>query len=263
MRKKVLAVVLLLVLIGPSVAYAIYGYHQFDSLLKPSRSAVSHAYVVIKYQNGTFQPIPLSLYVKLRIEGYTPPVGAEVYLINVTGEITGFPEVDVNMTLLAPYSHFTIVIGSPDVKMCSSAPSEFRGSCPLRTAAVSEISALVSTLFKRYYYIKGLKEGMDNASAKKYAYEQTMRRHDIRYLSFMTKVSIGLGRVGNEKHLAVVLLGPAEGATENRILIPRKGLMILEGRTDGTLRAEVALLEYLINFKWPQGNNTKRVEITG
>ncbi|GAB6135689.1 hypothetical protein [Thermococcus prieurii] len=261
MSKKLLAVLLLVVLIAAPLGYIVYGYEEYKSVINPSKPTTIHTYVVIKYPNGTYVSLPLPAYNELVSQGYRPPVGTEKYVINVTGYLTGSPEVDVNMTMLAPYDRFTIVIGSPSVKLCSSNPSEFIGSCPLRTAAVSEISALVSSLFKRYYYQKARAMGMDNASAKQYAYEQTMNRYDIRYLSFMTKVSIGLGRIGNEKHLAVVLLGPAEGATKNEILIPRKGLLILEGKTDGALRAEVALIEYIINFQWPTGNQTKKATV--
>lgn len=254
MSRRLIAVLLLAVLILAPLGYVVYGYSEYKNVINSSESATIHSYVVIKYQNGTYVSIPASVYNELLALGHQLSIGTEKYVINVTGCITGSPEVDVNMTLLAPYERFTIVVGSPSVKVCSSNPSEFVGSCPIRTATVSEISALVSSLFKRYYYIKGLKAGMDNASAKQYAYEETMKRYDVRYLSFMTKVSIGLGKIGNEKHLAVVLIGPAEGASKNEILIPRKGLIILEGKSDGALRAEVALLEYLIDFKWPENN---------
>lgn len=263
MSRKSLAVLLLVILIVAPVGYVVYGYQQYRSVISPEKATTVHAYMVLKYPNGTYFSLPLITYENLVSRGYSVPVGTEKYIINTTGYVTGAPEVDINMTLLAPYERFTIVVGGPEVKVCSSNPSEFVGSCPLRTATVSEISALISSLFKRYYYQKALAMGMDNASAKQYAYEQTVSRYDVRYLSLTTKVSLGLGRIGNDKHLAVVIIGPEAGATKNEIMVPRKGLIILQGKTDGALRAEVALLEYILDFQWPAGNQSETVPATG
>jgi len=59
------------------------------------------------------------------------------------------------------------------------------------------------------------------------------------------------------------LIGPAEGANANRVFTPRRGVLVIEGTTDETLRAEVVLIENLIGFQWPESNETKRVKITG
>jgi len=255
-RRTLLALLIAVLILVPA-GYISYGYSQYSKVVSVPENASTATYVVINLPNGSFLSMTPREYANLTLHGFKPPAGSRGYLINVTGTLTGIPPVDVNLTMLAPYKRFTIVIGSPSVKVCSSNPAEFIGSCSERTAAVTEISALTSTLFKRYYYWQAIKQGMNNASAKQYAYEQTMRRYDIRYLSFLTKVDIGLGRLGNKNHLVVVLLGPAEGATKNVILIPRRGTIILEGRSDSTLRAEVALIEHILNFKWPQ-NTTKK-----
>jgi hypothetical protein len=162
------------------------------------------------------------------------------------------------MTFRAPYERFTVILGDTSVEMCSSDPQAYPGSCPERAAAVSEITALTSTLFKRYYYWEAINKGMDNATAKMYAYEQTVKRFSKGYLTFVTKAEIGLGRIGNKKHLAVIIIGPAEGANANRVIVPRPGLVVLEGRSDSALRAEVALVEKILDFKWPENSTATR-----
>ncbi len=252
MSRRTLLALLVAVLIVVPAGYLLYGYSHYSDVVSVPKNASTATYIVIKLPDGNFLSMTPKEYANLTLQGFKPPAGSKGYLINVTGTLTGIPVVDVNLTMLAPYKRFTIVVGSPSVKVCSSNPQEFVGSCSERSAAVTEISALTSTLFKRYYYWQGIKQGMDNASAKQYAYEQTMKRYDVRYLSFMTKTDIGLGRLGNRDHLVVILLGPAEGATRNVIFVPRRGTIVLEGRSDSVLRAEVALIEHILNFKWPQ-----------
>ncbi|AIU70132.1 hypothetical protein TEU_07195 [Thermococcus eurythermalis] len=256
MSRKFLVVLILVVIILTPAGYIMYGYSQYDVSVSPNKSAPEHTYIVIKFPDGGYGVFTLPQYVNLTLHGFKAPEGAKGYAVNVTGYITGIPEVDVNLTLNAPYQRFTIIVGDPSAKKCSSNPEEFTGSCSDRTAAVAEISAFVASMFKRYYYLEALKKGMDEAGARQYAYEETMKRHDTRYLSFMTKVALGLKRIGNKEHLAIVLLGPAEGAKENRIIVPRPGLIILEGKSDGALRAEVVLLEKIMEFKWPTENQT-------
>jgi len=257
-NRKLLAVAILLLIVLAPLGYLGYGYSKFNEAVFPAKSGSSSTYLVFKLPDGRYISFTPKEYVNLTIRGFKLPPGTKGYLVNITGYVTGIPEVDLNMTLMAPYQKFTIVVGSPSVKICSSDPERFLGNCAERTAAVTEISALAATLFKRYYYWKGLQEGMDNASAKAYAYEETLKRHEVRYLTFLTKALIGAGRIGNRKHLAIVLIGPNEGGKVNRILIPRRGLIVLEGKSDSALRAEIALMENVIGFKWPEENQTSR-----
>nr|WP_245250366.1 hypothetical protein [Thermococcus stetteri] len=250
---------LVLIIVAAPLGYIAYGYTQFSGLLAPKENATVHTYMVLHFPNGTYVAVPEPYYLNITKGGKKVPVGVRVYSVDVFGYLTGFPESDINATMLSKYERFTIIVGSTKVKACSKNPSEFRGDCSLRSAAVSEISALTSTLFKIPYYQEALKKGMDNASARQYAYEQTINRYDVRYLSMMTKVAIGTGRLGNKDHLAVVLIGPAEGGEENRIFTPRRGLLILEASSDDALRAEVVLIETILNFKWPSGEKNKQV----
>ncbi|ASJ16973.1 hypothetical protein A3L04_07735 [Thermococcus chitonophagus] len=256
MKKSILAVLVLLVIFSGALGYLLYGYAKFDSTINPKKQVPVGKYVVIqlpplKDVGPKFLVLTLPEYVNLTVKGWKPPAGSKGYLISIKGYITGVPEVDLNMTMLAKYDKFTIVVGSPEVRVCSSDPNLFTGSCEERTLAVSEITVVTSMLFKRYYYWEALKKGLDNESAKKYAFEQTMKRKSIRYLSFLTKAEIGLGMVGNKDNLCVVLMGPAEGADSNEILIIRPGLIILKGKTDAALRAEVVLIERLLNITMP------------
>ncbi|WP_346765936.1 hypothetical protein [Thermococcus sp. 21S7] len=250
-------IVAVLVIVAP-IAYAFYGYTQFNSAINPSKPGATHTYIVIRMPSGEYLAMTPRDYLNLTSMGWEPPAGSKGHLINVTGYVTGFPEVDVNMTFRAPYERFTVVLGDTSVKMCSSEPKNYPGSCPERAATVSEITALTSTLFKRYYYWEAIKNGMDNTSAKMYAYEQTMKRFSKGYLTFVTKAEIGLGRMGTKKHLAVVIIGPAEGADVNQITVARPGLVVLEGKSDAALRAEVALIEKILNFKWPENSTATR-----
>ncbi|WP_068324001.1 hypothetical protein [Pyrococcus kukulkanii] len=253
MKRSILAVLLFIIVFGGVVSYYIYGYSKFNDVINPNRKIFASKYVVIQYPplkdvGPKFLVLSPVEYVNLTVKGWEPPKGSKGYLIEIKGYITGIPEVDLNLTMLPKYNEFTIVVGSPEVRVCSSDPESFLGSCEDRTLAVSEISIITSMLFKRYYYWDALKKGLDNESAKQYAYEETMKRKNIRYLSFLTKAKIGLEKLGNKENLCIVLMGPAEGATSNEILILRPGLIVLKGKTDGALRAEAVLIEKLLNI---------------
>ncbi|AFK22925.1 hypothetical protein [Pyrococcus sp. ST04] len=246
MRKKVFLFVIIAIIIG-GLFYPIYGYLKFDDEINPQKKTIEHSYVVIRYPDSRYLVLRDIEYVNLTAHGWSPPRGSRAYLIKIRGYITGIPEIDLAQVFLSKYDEFTIVVGSPEVSACSKNPSSFYGDCESRALAVSEITVVTSMLFKRYYYWEAIKKGLSNESAKEYAYKETMERKNIRYLSFLTKALIGLGKIGNRDHLCVVILGPAEGASSNQIIIPRPGLIILEGKRDEVLRAEAILIEKLLN----------------
>ena len=261
MNKKRVALIVAVLLILTPLAYTVNAYMGFNKVLNPGNpKGVSH-YVVI-YSNGQFYVVSPEEYSQLIKEKGLPP-GSQVFNVTLKSYLTGSPEVDLNLTLRSFYDRFTIVIGSPSVQECKTNPSAYPGDCRMRTAVATEVSALVSSLFSINYYLKAKAMGYDNVSAKQYAYEQTQLRHDIAYLSFWTRLDIGRGALGNEKSLAVLLIGPAEGAKCNCVYAPRKGLLVIEGTKDETLRAEAVLIEHLIGFKWPTGNQTQTVQVTG
>ncbi|AEC52890.1 hypothetical protein PNA2_1976 [Pyrococcus sp. NA2] len=247
MKKSVLALIVIVIILG-AFGYLLYGYENFDEAINPNKKGLIRQYVVIQYPNASFLVLSSIEYVNLTLRGWKPPSGSRAFLINVKSYITGVPEIDLNLTFHARYEKMTIVVGSPEVRKCSSNPSEFYGSCEERTLAVAEVTVVASSLFKRYYYWEALKRGLSNESAKEYAYKETMKRKSIRYLSFLTKAEIGLGKLGNKDNLCIIIMGPAEGATKNEIVIPRPGLIILKGKTDAALRAEAALIENIIEF---------------
>jgi len=259
-NKKTVAIIIAIVVFLSPVAYVVNAYSGFNALLSPGKPKGESNYVVV-YSNGQFYVLSPEDYQKLVKEGLPP--GSKAFNITLKSYITGSPEVDLNLTLRGFYERFTVVIGSPSVQECKTNPMAYPGDCHMRTAVATEVSAMVSSLFSINYYLKAKAMGYDNVSAKKYAYEQTQLRHDIAYLSFWTKIDIGRGALGNEKTLAVLIIGPAEGAKCNCVYAPRKGLLIIEGMTDETLRAEAVLIEHLIGFNWPEGEGTQQVEVTG
>lgn len=259
MNQKKLAVIfiVLLIIVAP-ISYFMYAYHEFSNVLNPGPPKASSQYIVIYTPSAQFYVLTEEQYRKLLKEGTRPPTGSRIYNITVDSYITGSPEVDLNLTIRSFYEYFTIVIGDPSVENCKDNPQMYVGDCRYRTLTVSEISGVVSNIFTTNYYIKGLEMGYDNATAKQYAYNQTWLRYRKVYLTFMTKFDIGRGKIGNPDHLVILIIGPAEGAKENRIFAPRRGVLVIEGVTDDTLRAEITLIEKLIGFTWlsGEGNTT-------
>ncbi|WP_297481246.1 hypothetical protein [Thermococcus sp.] len=259
MSRKVVALIIVLLVVLAPVSYVLYGYSKFSAVLNPGAPMGESHYIVL-YSGDKFYVLNPSQYESIK---KSLPPGSKVFNITLKSYITGSPEVDLNITLRSLYDRFVIVIGNPSVQECKSNPQLYPGSCQFRTVAVTEVSALVSSIFSMNYYLLAKSKGYDNTSAKEYAYEQTQLRHDIAYLSFWTKFDIGRGALGNNKVLTVLLIGPAEGAKCNCVYAPRKGLLVIEGKTDETLRAEVVLIENIIGFKWPEGKNPQIVSATG
>ena len=248
-------VLVVLILIIAPISYVIYSYTKMDDVLHPRGPKAVSRYVIVYTPTAQFYTFTEEQYQRLLESGNKPPEGSEIFNVTLESYITGSPEVDLNITLRSFYDYFTIVLGDPSVANCKDMPQLYAGDCKYRTLAVSEISGVVSTIFKTNYYIQALRMGYDNATAKQYAFNQTWLRYRKTYLNFWAKVDLGRGKIGNEKHLAIILIGPAEGAEENRIFAPRKGVLVIEGTTDEILRAEIVLIEDLIGFKWPQGSS--------
>ncbi|CAD5243933.1 hypothetical protein [Thermococcus camini] len=264
MNQKKLAVILIaLILVVAPISYLVYSYHNFGSLVNPGTPKASDRYIIIYTPSAQFYTLTAEEYQKLIEDGNSPPAGSKLFNITVDSYITGSPGVDLNLTLRSVYKQFTIVMGDPSVINCKDNPQLYVGDCRYRTLAVSEISGVVASIFAANYYVKGINMGYDNVTAKQYAFNQTQLGYRKTYLNFWTKVDLGRGKIGNEGHLAVLLIGPAEGAKENRIFTPRRGVLVIEGTTDETLRAEVVLIENIISFKWPEGNETRTINITG
>jgi len=260
---KRLAVILIAILIVVTpLSYVGYALHSYDKLINPGTPKGVEKYTVI-YSAGQFYILTEEQYNELIKNGTKLPESSQVFNVTLKSYLTGSPKVDLNMTLRSFYDYFTIVLGAPSVIHCKDNPGLYGGNCQYRTLAASEISGVVSNLFSVNYYLKGREMGYDNATARQYAFNQTWMRFRKTYLNFWTKLDIGRGKIGNEKNLAVLLIGPAEGARENAVFVPRKGLLVIEGTTDETLRAEIVLIENVIGFQWPEGNQTRLVQVTG
>ena len=255
-QRRLAVVIIVLVLIIAPLSYVLYSYQSFDRVLNPGTPKASTSYVIVYTPSAQFYTFTAEQYRELLESGTRPPSGSKVFNVTLESYITGSPEVDLNLTIRSFYEYFTIVMGDPAVKNCKDMPGLYVGDCRYRTLTVSEISGVVSNIFTTNYYLKGLQMGYDNATARQYAFNQTWLRYRKVYLTFWTKVEIGRGKIGSREHLAVVLIGPAEGASDNRIFAPRKGVLVIEGKTDEILRAEVVLIENLIGFSWPENNST-------
>jgi len=256
-RKLAVALVVLLVIVTP-LAYIGYGYASYSKVINPGEPLGTTEYVVVKTPTGQFHSMTLQEFKDYVAGGGEIPEGSKVYKINVESYITGSPVVDINTTLRSLYDSYTIILGDPSVKNCKDKPELYMGSCTQRTVAVMEVTAFVSNIFSTMYYLKAIALGYNNTTAREYAFQETMKRNRKGYLDFWTKFELGRGSLGNSKNLAILLIGPAEGGTENRVFVPRKGLLVFEATSDETLRAEVVLVEHLINFQWPNNSTASQ-----
>ncbi len=91
--------------------------------------------------------------------------------------------------------------------------------------------------------------GYNDSAARAFALEQVSNRVDAsKWLTFQLKLSLGRGKVGNENHLVILLRGPLDGAVENRIYVPRKGVLVLEALDEEKLYREALLVERIIGI---------------
>jgi len=190
----------------------------------------------------------------------SPPTGIRVfkvpyhglnYTIFVESYISPFPVRDLNTTLQHRYSKITFVVGSPYFKDCKEG-----NVCVWRMRTSIELGAMLGALAAQYYYEDLINRGISPQRAKDMAAREAPKLIETKYLTFMTKVQIGLGRVGNENDLLVLLRGPEEGGSVNRIYVPRKGVVVLEASTEENLFVEVLLLKTIVAS--PVGNITEK-----
>jgi len=216
MDKKALIIVIMGILILAPVGVLSYGYANYSSQIYPAKNPLAVKKVIIPYNQKEY------------------PISLQSYL-------TGDPAVDLNITLRSIYERATIIIGDPSFKDCKGE------ACVWRTRTASELGATIGALMGRKYYYEALMKGEDNSTAAAIASKEARARVDVKYLAFFPKAMIGIGRIGNKKHLLVMLVGPKEGATVNRIYAPKPGVLILEATDEETLFAEVLLVKTIIN----------------
>ena len=170
--------------------------------------------------------------------------------VRVEGYLPGDPLDLVNATLYHHYERVTVILGSGDTKdYCDRT-----GKCQFRTLAAVEISCLVGKLMGSYYYETAREMGYNDSAARKFALDQVSRRvNSGNWLTFSLKLAIGRGEIGNEKHLLIILRGPLDGAVENRIYVPRKGVLVLEALDDRTLSREALLVEGITGISCSKG----------
>jgi len=216
LNKRLLALVIVILIVAPMVL-AFYGYTNYTKAIEPQKKPLAVKTVAVPFNDKTYS---------ILLESY----------------LTGDPLVDINITVRSPYERATIILGDPSFKDCKGSEA-----CVWRVRTVSELGTTIGAVFGVKYYIEDVIKSGGNETAAYKAAKETAERIDNRYLAFMPKVGIGLGLIGNKKHLLVVLKGPREGAEKNRIYCPKPGIIVLEGTTEDTLFVEVLLLKTIIS----------------
>ena len=246
-KRTFFAVILVVVLvITPAVVY--YGYSNFSNVIEPQKKPLSvEQFVVVKVPTTPPRYFTLTAkeYFNLTLHGVKFPNGTLYYVINVESYLTGDPLVDVNLTLRNPkYNSATIIVGDVSFRNCKGKEDK---TCILRIRTAMELGAVVGAVFGVKYYLWEVLKNEDNQSAAYKAAEETAKRVDSGYLAFFPKVKIGLGLIGNEEHLLIILRGPKEGGEKNRIYCPKEGVLVLEANNEYTLFAEVLVLKNIIS----------------
>ncbi|WP_052696164.1 hypothetical protein [Palaeococcus ferrophilus] len=215
MDRKAVALIFIGLMVVASFGTLIYGYTRFDSVVHRGNP--------------------------LAVKAIEVPYANQRYTILLGSFITGDPTVDLNVTLRAVYDEATLIVGDSSFKGCSG------DACVWRTRTSAELGATIGALMGRKYYYQAIVEGKDNATAERIAMEEAKARIHTEYLAFMNKAMLGLGRIGNSRHLVVLLIGPREGAKSNRIYTPRQGVLVLEATDEKTLFVEVLVVKTIIN----------------
>lgn len=219
MDKKLVAVLLLVILVLAPLGVLTYGYLHFSSNVYPDKEPLKKVLVKVPYRGVDY---------KILLESYN----------------TGDPLLDLNLTLRGNvYESMTLIVGDPMFRNCDA--RTLGDVCVWRTRTVTEIAAVLSPVFtaNRYWYYIG--KGYDENESMARAQADVEKIHTAS-LGFIQKVKIGLGIVGNKKHLLVLLKGPAEGGKIDRIYSPKEGVVVLEATSEQTLFAEVLLLKTII-----------------
>ncbi|USS40596.1 hypothetical protein NF865_09925 [Thermococcus aggregans] len=219
MDKKLAAMFLLIVVVLAPLGVLAYGYANFSDKVYPDKEPLKRVLVKVPYNGVEY---------RIALESYN----------------TGDPFLDLNLTLRGTvYESMTLIVGDPMFRECDA--KALGDVCIWRTRTVTEIAAVLSPVFtaNRYWYYK--EKGYDENESMARAQADVERIHTTS-LGFIQKVKIGLGLMGDKKHLLVLLKGPAEGGKVDRIYSPKEGIMVLEATSERTLFAEVLLLKTII-----------------
>ncbi len=216
MKKRTFyALLVIILLVVASLSVVVYAYSNFSNVVNPGKKPL------------TVKPVGA-------------PYEGKLYRIDFESYLTGDPFIDLNMTLRTTYDKITIIVGNPDFKGCSGM------ECALRKRTAMELGLMIGALYGVKPYIENIQKGANNTSALYRAAYEAMKNVKSDYLGMMQKINIGLGRIGNRKHLVIILIGPAEGATENRVFCPRQGVLVIEGTSEEALFVEVLTIKRLI-----------------
>ncbi len=214
-KRTFYALLVVLLLIVASLSVAVYAYNSFSNVVNPGKKP-------------------------LAVKPVGAPYGGRLYRIDFESYLTGDPFVDLNMTLRSSYDKITIIVGNPSFKGCSGM------DCALRKRTAMELGLMIGAIYGVRPYIENIQKGANNTSALYKAAYETMKNVKSDYLGVMQKIELGLGRIGNKKHLVIILLGPEEGATKNKVFCPRQGVLVIEGASEEALFVEVLTIKKLI-----------------
>ncbi len=216
MKKRTFyAILVIFLLIMASLSVVVYAYNNFSKVINPEKKP-------------------------LAVKPVGAPYGGKLYKIDFESYLTGDTFIDLNMTLRSSYDKITIIVGDPSLKGCSGM------ECALRKRTAMELGLMIGAIYGVKPYVENIQKGANNTSALYKAAYEAMKNVKSDYLNMRQKIDIGLGRIGNKKHLVIIFLGPKEGATENRVFCPRQGVLVIEGTSEDTLFVEVLTIKRLI-----------------
>jgi len=214
-KRTFYALLVVIILVVASLSVVGCGYNNFSKVINPEKKP-------------------------LAVKSVGAPYEGKLYKIDFESYLTGDPFIDLNMTLRSSYDKITIIVGDPSFKGCSGM------ECALRKRTAMELGLMIGAIYGVKPYIENIQKGANNTSALYKAAYEAMKNVKSDYLGMMQRIDIGLGRIGNKKHLVIILLGPAEGATINRVFCPRQGVLVIEGKSEDALFVEVLTIKRLI-----------------
>ena len=122
-----------------------------------------------------------------------------------------------------------------------------------------EVGKLGSLIQSQQLVNEYVSQGMNESEAREKARVEVNNTKFVKtnFLSVLEKVKIGLGVYGTEKNPLIVFMGPNEMENpENKVIIPRKGVIIIQGQSYEAIYQETrTILEgVLLQNSGTQGN---------
>ncbi|AEH24420.1 hypothetical protein [Pyrococcus yayanosii] len=224
MKKALVVLLVLLLALPPAVVY--YGYSRFPAVLSPTDGPQAKDVIYVPCHGKL---------IRFEVESYMAHSSGNFFKdLNWTVRFAHYKE---------PYKSITIIVGSTDFEECANVDKE---TCLLRTESAGDISGCIGAIATAPFYLQLVKELGNETEARLEASKKAMGITHNTYLTFMQKVKLGLGIIGNDRNLVIILIGPKEGAKENKIYIPRDGVLVVEATGERELNCAVGALLTLL-----------------